>query len=398
MRVKSSITELAVFGGGALFERPRSTSNLVRPDVDRFLSYSRLFFNARRYSNDGPVVRLLEERLARFHETRFCIAFCSGFWGLVLAMKCLALEGRREVVMPSLTYRRMADIASWAGLIPRFCEVDAQALAICAATAEPCINSDTALLLGIHPLVNCCDAAGLERLAATHGLPLLFDSVESVFEAPGGRRIGTFGAAECFSLHASKLINGFEGGYLTTNDADLAARLAVMRGFGFLGQDNAVELGSNAKLNEIHAAMALAGLDDLDGQVLRNRRRYEAYRERLASCAGIRLLQYNERERCSFKNIVVELTPDWPLSRADTLAILNQEGVLARAYYSPALHQREADYATKSGPLPLTERLAEQFMLLPCGHFVDRDDIDQIVALLAFLRAQATSIRKRWAR
>jgi dTDP-4-amino-4,6-dideoxygalactose transaminase len=226
-------------------------------------------------------------------------------------------------------------------------------------------------------------------------LPVLFDSVESMYETVGGRKVGSFGAAETFSMHASKLINGFEGGYVTTDDDRLAARLARMRAFGFYGQDNIEELGMNAKLNEVHAAMALAGLDDLESQVVRNRHRYEQYRSLLQGVPGLRLMEFDESQRCSFKNILVELRDDWPLSRADTLAILNAEGMLARAYYDPPLHRQKVSYPAISGDLPVTDRLAMRYMLLPCGHFVHDADTVQIVATLRYLFDHADEIDGR---
>jgi dTDP-4-amino-4,6-dideoxygalactose transaminase len=297
--------------------------------------------------------------------------------------------------MPSLTYRRLADVVAWAGLTPHFCEVDATSLAIAPAQAAACINDDTALLLGVHPIVNCCDAPGLEALSERSGIPLMFDAVESVYETVGGRKVGSFGSAEVFSLHASKLVNGFEGGYVTTNDPALAARLHIMRGFGFQGQDNIECLGINAKLNEVHAAMALAGLDDLEDQVLRNRARYRRYQQVLADIPGLRLLAFDEQERTSFKTIVVELNDAWPMSRAETLALLNAEGVLSRAYYWPALHTKKMQYPTVPAHLPLTEVLSERFMLMPCGHLVSEADIVAVADLLRFISRHAGAIHAR---
>src|ERR1700722_17688527 len=113
---KNNVAELAVLGGESLFAAPKSTSNLVRPDLQDFLGYSKIFFERRQYTNDGPLVRLLEQRLADFHQTEFCVAFCNGFWGIVLAMRVLARKGKSQVIMPSFTYRRLADIAAWAEL------------------------------------------------------------------------------------------------------------------------------------------------------------------------------------------------------------------------------------------------------------------------------------------
>ena len=394
-RVKRSIDELAIFGGARLFATPKPTSNLVRPDLDRFLGYSKTFFENHEYTN-GALVRQLEQRLAGFHGTQHCVVFNSGFWALALAIKALALPGRSELVMPSFTYRRMADIAAWTGLKPHFCDVEADTLATSAATVRPCINDNTALVLAVHPIVNFCDIDGLTALAQEKNVPLLFDSVESVYESYQGRKIGGFGAGEIFSLGASKLVNGFEGGYLTTNDARLAQRLAQMRDFGRNESGEVVaEGGLNARLNEAHAAMALAGLDDLEDQIERNRTRYHTYQRELAALKGIRLLEFDERQRPGYKNIVIEVLDDWPLSRADTVSILNAEMILARAYYTPPLHRKRMAYPYVPAELPVTDRLAERYILPPCGHLVSNQDIETIIALMRFMSAHARELNAR---
>jgi dTDP-4-amino-4,6-dideoxygalactose transaminase len=291
----------------------------------------------------------------------------------------------------------MGEIAALGGLIPRFCEVDPVSLGQTPETVAPCLNSDTALIVGVHPTVNCCDAAGLEKLSEGTGIPLLFDSVESTYETSGGRKVGCFGRAEGFSLHASKLINGFEGGYITTDDRELADRLRCMRGFGFAAEDLVVEFGINAKLNEIHAAMALASLDGLEDVVGRNRIRYDAYRRGLATVGGISVREFDEHDRCSFKNVLVELDDSWPLTRGRTLEILHAEGALARPYYWPALHTKETGFEKRFGALPVTEYLAERFILLPCGEQVKNEDISVIVQLLTFVAENAEAIDARLA-
>jgi dTDP-4-amino-4,6-dideoxygalactose transaminase len=386
---KSSAADLALFGAERLFSTPKSTSNLVQPEFERFIEYARTWF-APASQDSQSAVTLLEARLARFHETRHCVTFCSGFWALAITMVALARPGRREVVMPSLTYRRMADVVAWTGLLPRFAEVDPDTLAISGATAAECVGEDTALLLGVHPIVNCCDVQQLVELAEERHIPLLFDAVESVYERSGAGKIGTFGMAECFSLHASKLLNGFEGGYVTTNDSALAATLTARRdGHG------SCRGVLDAKLNELHAAMALAGLDELDAQVARNRARYERYRFRLEHLSGIRLLSFDESQPTSYKNIVVELLSDWPLPRDLTIELLNADNVLARAYYSPPLHSKPMAYPHVPAELPLTDRLAECFLLLPCGDFVTLEDIDAVVGLLEFIKTHAAQISGR---
>ncbi len=357
----------------ALFDPPVSTSNLVLPDPANIMAYARLAHAGE------PVTAMLEARLAAFHHTEHCVAMCNGFWALVLVMRALTLPGRSDVVMPSLTYRRMADVAAWAGLRPRFCEVDRATLACSAETMRAAVTPEVGLLLAVHPIVNQCDAPEIEHLARELALPLLFDAVESAFEWVGGRKIGSFGQAECFSLHASKLLNGFEGGYITTNDPALAGRVRTL-------SDGRNGDGMDLRLNQFHAAMALASLDDLQDQGCRNRERYETYRQLLADLPGLRLLHFDTAGPTSYKTIVVELTAYWPLSRAETLARLNAQNILARAYYHPPLHQKPMAYPYVPASLPDTDELSERFMLLPCGHHVSLGDIELVVRQLAAMQ------------
>jgi dTDP-4-amino-4,6-dideoxygalactose transaminase len=384
---KKTRDNLAAFGGPALFDPPRSASSLAKPDFERFMRYSETFHDAHWFTNAGPISVALEDRLAQFHRVNQCVTFSSGFWALVIAMRLLALPARREVIMPSLTYRRLADAASWAGLVPTFCEVDGQSLAVTAAGMSGLIGANTALLLAVHPIVNCCDVKTLEALASKFGLPLLFDSVESCYETVNGRKVGECGDAEVFSMHASKLINGFEGGYLTTNSIELADEARRVRAFGFERRDRVASLGMNAKLNEVHAAMAMASLDGLEDLVDHNRGIYDAYRAVLPKVCGLRLLEFDTKDMTAFKNIVVELEDDWPIDRAILLHLLHPEGVLARAYYSPALHQRDFAFLTRKQPLPVTDFLEKRFLLLPCGSRMSQDDVVRLVDLLSFISA-----------
>jgi dTDP-4-amino-4,6-dideoxygalactose transaminase len=376
------------------FDPPKSIGSLANPDRARFLEYSRIFYEQRQYTNNGPVNRLLESRLAEWHQTKRCVTFASAFWGISLAIRHLATPGRREVITPSLTYRRMGEIIASAGMIPRYCDIDPDTLAQTPATTRPCINDDTALILGAHPTVNCCDAEGLEALAAESGVPILFDSVESTFETVGGRRVGTFGQGEAFSIHATKLINGFEGGYIVTNDTELADALSLIRSFGIPAEDKVACFGINAKLNEIHAAMAMASLDGLSDLVERNRRRYLSYRELLQDLEGISLREFDPKEQTSFKNILVRLDDRWPLERDDTLALLQAEGALARPYYSPALHTHDTAFETRFGPLPTAETASRQHVLLPCGDQMSLADVETVVGLLRFMARHADEVRR----
>jgi len=393
---KDTLGDLAFFGGPRAFESVRSTSNLVQPDSDKVIRYIRTAYEQRRLTDNGLLVQTLEKRLAEIHETAHCITTCSGFIALMICMRVLALKGRREVIMPSLTYRRLADVAAWAGLTPCFCNVDVTSLGMTRDTVEPCISGETALIVGVHPITNLCDIDGLEQVSSAHSIPLLFDSVEAAWATHKGKMIGSFGHAEVFSLHASKLLNGFEGGYVMTNDGDLADALRAMSRYGYLGEDSSAEMGLNAKLNEMHAAMTLACLDDLDNQIERNRQRHLRYHQFLSPIRGLDVIPYDEIEKRGYKNVLVRLNASWPLTRDLTLQVLHAENMLARPYYFPALHTKATTYTThRCGDLRTTEWLSRCYILLPCGDFVSEDDIRVVADLLDFLQHRGREINDR---
>jgi len=387
-------SDLALFGGAPIFSEIRSTSNLAKPDIEIFLKYLKSSFDLGLQTNNGPLNQELESRLAELHEVDHCVTFCNGFWGLVLTIKELALPNKSQVVMPTMTYRRLADVVVWSGLTPNFCDIDPGVLGVSVETVESRISSDTALILVAQPIIKVCDMNGLVDLAETHKIPIVFDSVEASYASIKGRMVGSFGDAECFSMHASKLINGFEGGYMTTNNAELASIVKLTRAFGMHGQDNVTRLGVNAKLNEVHAAMALAGLDDLPNQIQRNLRRYKQYKEGLQAIRGLEIVEYDSGEKRSFKNVLVKLNSEWPMSRENTIHLLHAENMLVRPYYFPPLHTKDTDYDSIISDLPNAELVSEQYLLLPSGEFLSERDIERILTLLLFLQENGIEFPK----
>jgi dTDP-4-amino-4,6-dideoxygalactose transaminase len=369
-----------------LFAEAKPTGNLYRPDIEAFLNYSRTFYQNKCYTDEGDLCRLLEIRLAEFHRVERVVSVNSGFWGHVLALHALALPGRREVIAPAFGYRRTDDMIAWAGFIPHFCDVDPETLCASVDTITSALNDNTAAILAPHPMVNCCDAKGIEELGRALAIPVVFDSVEAGYRAYKNRRIGGFGDAEVFSMHSTKLLNSFEGGYVTTNNTELADRLDNMKRFGLI-RGNTIEDGValNAKLNEVHAAMALASLDEIEEQIAQHHRKYELYLGGLRNIDGLKIVEYKESERPDYRLIVVRIGASWPLSREDTLRLLEAEKALARPYYAP-LNHKVVEYPRICPELPVTEAIFREFMVLPSGSHVSEDDVGKIVDILASIR------------
>ncbi len=392
--LKKHVEDFALFAGKPVFDSFRTTMSLTKPDKAKFLENAKISFEQMQLSNNGPNVRALEEELAYLHGVKYCIAFANCFYAMTLTIKAMALKGKKQVIVSPLTYRRMADIILWAGLQPHFCEVNDE-LYIDVKTIEPCINEDTALILLPHPITNIAPVDEVETLARKYALPLLIDSVEACGGIYKGKKIGSFGDAEAFSFEPSKVFNGGEGGYITTNNFDLVQKLRPMRSFGFVQQDMIECLGMNLKLNEIHAALARASFSDFAQVLSANKTQHLAYKEYLADIEGLELVLYDLSEEKNCKSCLVKLNEKWPLSRELTLELLNAEKIFARAYYYPALHTVSKERNMWDKELPNAKRLSEKYIILPMGTSVSCDDIKEISLVLKDILVYATQIIKK---
>ncbi|MBI1731273.1 MAG: aminotransferase class I/II-fold pyridoxal phosphate-dependent enzyme [Gammaproteobacteria bacterium] len=395
--MKHTVEDLGVFGGRTIFPAARPIGQLALPNREAFFRLVAGVYARRRITNNGPLVQKLERRLAQLHQVRHCIAVANASLGLILLMQALARHAGGEVIMPAFTYAGLPHLAQWAGLRPRFCDVEARSHALDPACAAAAIDDGTALILAVHQVNSPCFITEFEQLSRDTGVPLVFDSVHGARCSFQGRPIGGFGRAEVFSLHATKLLNGFEGGYITTSDDMLADLLRRQRNFGYVDEAATAGIGLNAKLNELHAAAALSCLDDLDALVQRNQRRYELYRAAFAGISGLDCVRYADNgERWNYEFFLLEVTDAFPLSRNQIVTVLRAEQALARPYYSPPLHLSQHCPAFIDPPsLPVTETLSRRFIQMPVGETLQPEDISALADLFRFMQGNAAAIRPR---
>jgi len=394
---KRRIDDLALFGGPPAFPE---TLHVGRPNIGSstaLVSHLRKMLRRRWLTNYGPVVQQFERRIAELVGVDHCVAVCNATLGLQVVGKALALVG--EVVVPAFTFVATPHAFRWVGIEPVFCDVDLTSHNLDPADVSACLSSRTAAIVGLHCWGQPCPVPELEELARRRSVPLIFDAAHAFGCQLGRRPVGSFGNAEVFSFHATKFVNSFEGGAITTSDPHLARELRLLINFGFRGYDDVATLGTNAKMSEIHAAMGLVSLDYMERIVLHNRRNYAAYRRSLAHLPGIQVRELFSSGHGNYQYVVVELDPlHCPLSRDSLLAILHAEGVLARRYFSPGCHRMEP-YVSRvtppPRPLPNTDLLVQRVLQLPTGTAVSLIDIARIAELIAFALDHGEEIRAR---
>ncbi len=347
------------------------TLHVGRPNIGNRVSLMRRLndiLDRRWLSNDGTYVRALEYNIAEMVGVRHCIAVCNATVGLQVAMKAAGVTG--QVIVPAWTHIATAHALTWIGLEPVFVDVTPWHN-IDTARVQEAITARTGAILGVHLWGRPCWTEQLERIASCHEFPLLFDAAHAFGCSESGRMIGGFGDAGVFSFHATKFVNGFEGGVICTNDDGLAERARAMINFGY--QDGEIQhMGTNAKMSEPSAAMALTSMESMGEFVAINRCNYHEYRRQLP---GVTFVEFDESESNNYQYVVIEL-PD----RDKVMEALHAENVLAKRYFWPGLH-RERPYNT-GATLPETERLAACTLVLPTGTAIGVAEITRVCDII----------------
>jgi dTDP-4-amino-4,6-dideoxygalactose transaminase len=389
--MKRKLEELAAFGAQPLFKDPVHVSRPNIGDRDALVQRMNDALDRRWLTNDGPLVRELETRLASFMQVEHCIAMCNATVAMEVLGHALALSG--EVIVPAFTFVATAHAFSWIGLRPVFCDVEPAFHTLDAADVARAMTKNVSAVVGVHLWGNVCDDSALRT--AAQGRPLLFDAAHALGCGVGARKVGSFGDAEIFSFHATKFFNTFEGGAITTSDDALARELRLMRNFGFTGYDAVATIGTNAKLNEVSAAMGLTSLDAMPELLQINEQRWTEYQSELAGLKGLRMVRPHAGATSNHQYAGIEVHETAGITRDQLLALLWSENVRARRYFFPGCHRLPPYADGNARALPVTERLVNQVLVLPAGGSVSNDDVAAIVDVIrtALENADAVSAK-----
>ena len=378
--------ELAIFGKAPRFEK---SLHVGKPNIgnrEKFLERMNEILDSGWLTNHGPFVSEFEKRIADFTGVRNCIAICNGTIALEIATRALELKG--EVIVPSFTFIATVHALQWQEITPVFVDIDPHTYNIQADMIEQMITPKTTGIIGVHLWGRPCDTDAIEEIAKRRNLKVIYDASHAFGVTKNGKMIGNFGDAETFSFHATKFMNTFEGGAITTNNDELAAKIRLMKNFGFSGLDNVIYIGTNGKMTEVSAAMGLTSMENMKDFIEVNKMNYYSYRDKLSKVPGITMIEYDESEECNYQYVVIEVDKNKAkLSRDELMAILHAENVLARRYFFPGCHKMEPyrSYYPHAGYLlPVSEMKSQMVMSLPTGVAVSEEDIEKVCDIIDY--------------
>lgn len=342
----------------------------------------------------GPRVARFEEAFAARVGAREGVAVSSCTTALHLALVACGIGPGDEVVVPSFSFIATANAVRYVGAAPVFADVDVVTGNLTPETVEPVLTARTRAVMLVHQGGMPADVDAMRALCSRHGLRLVEDAACAAGSTYRGKPVGADAQIAAWSFHPRKLLTTGEGGMITLDDADQARRLKRLREHGMdlsaaarhasTGPvfESYLEVGYNYRMTDIQAAVGLVQLDKLDEMIVRRRELATRYHELLADLPGVSPVRDPEYGRSNFQSFWVLLdSEDFPGGRDDALRRLAAAGVSARRGIMAA-HLEPAYRDVEHVPLPVTERLTRDSLILPLFHTLTAAQQEHIVDVL----------------
>jgi dTDP-4-amino-4,6-dideoxygalactose transaminase len=212
----------------------------------------------------------------------------------------------------------------------------------------------------VHVYGNVCDIEGFERLREKYGVKIIYDAAHAFGVMGGdGVTIGACGDMSMFSFHPTKLFHSCEGGLLVFRDESIQQKLFDLRNFAIHSETECIDVGTNAKMNELQALMGLLCLNKIDELLAWREKIHETYKAAFADCPTVKYLDYSQnRAYCPI------LFKDFE-TRERVYTELNEKcNVFTRRYFYPLLTDF-APYVYAKGTCPVAEDMAKRVLTLP---------------------------------
>jgi dTDP-4-amino-4,6-dideoxygalactose transaminase len=351
----------------------------LRPALDdalgRVLSRGRFVLDAE--------VEAFEHDFARYVGCRFAIGVGSGTDAVQLALRASGTRPGDEVVTVSHTAVATVAAVELADARPVLVDIDPASCTLDPALVEPALSPRTRAILPVHLYGTTVEMGPILEIARRRGLSVVEDCAQAHGATYQGRRVGSLGEAGCFSFYPTKNLGGLgDGGMVTTNDADLAARVKALRQYGWGERRTSAIGGLNSRLDEIQAAALRVKLPHLDHWNARRRALSTMYRQ-VARQVGLEVPDAPAAGESVFHLGVVRS------ERRDELAAhLARAGIETRVHYPEPVHRQDAyrHLVRPGASLPMTEHAAQTVLSLPLYPELTDEEAGTVVAAVATWR------------
>jgi UDP-2-acetamido-2-deoxy-ribo-hexuluronate aminotransferase len=330
----------------------------------------------------GPEVAELEEKLAAYTGSKYCISVANGTDALQIAQMALGIGPGDEVITPGFTYIATAETVALLRAKPVYVDIDPRTYNLDPALLEAAITPRTKAIVPVSLYGQCADFDAINAIAAKHGIPVIEDAAQSFGATYKGRKSCNLTTIACASFFPSKPLGCYgDGGAIFTNDDELAK---VMRQIARHGQDRRyhhVRVGVNSRLDTLQAAILLPKLAVLDEELAQRQRVADTYNRLLSpviasearqSMPAIQTPYIEPHNTSAWAQYTIQVP-----NREALQEQLKQAGIPTAVHYPIPLNKQPA-VSNDQTNLPVGDEVAMRVISLPMGPYVNVDQIHYI--------------------
>ncbi|HVZ65809.1 MAG TPA: DegT/DnrJ/EryC1/StrS family aminotransferase [Lacunisphaera sp.] len=341
----------------------------------------------------GPRVLELEKEFAARSRTAHAIAVANCTTALHLALLVLEVGPGDEVIVPPHSFIATANAILYCGARPVFVDIDPTTLNLDPTKVAAAITPRTKAIMAVHQVGRPAELAELAALARQAGVPLLEDAACAAGSEYRGQPIGCnqWSSLVCFSFHPRKIISTGDGGMITTDRADFAAKLRLLRQHGMSVNDlqrhgaktvvteEYPVLGYNYRLTDVQAALGLAQLRRVPAIVARRREIAARYDAAFAATPGVAIFREPAHARWNQQTYLIRLAGRPAAERDAFMQHLLDAGIASRRGIM-SMH-REAVYTARFGVqhFPESESASDECVCLPLYTQMTDDEINRVI-------------------
>ena len=344
------------------------------PDKEKYKKYIDEIYANGWITNNGPMVKLLEKRLAEYLGVKNIVLVSNGTVALEIAYRTLGIEG--DVITTPFSFVATTSSIVTNGLNPIFADIDSQTLNMDPRNIEELVTSNTSAIVPVHVFGNACEVERIDVIAKKNNLKVIYDAAHAFNVKYKGESILNYGDISTLSFHATKTFHSIEGGALIINDDSLVEKARYLINFGIKNAEEIPELGTNAKMNEFQAAMGLCVLDDMQDLYAKRRIVYAFYKKELEGV--VKFQEQNEDSTQNYSYFPIILESEEQLKKIEKA--LNLKDIFPRRYFYPSLDT--LDYIDPTQCCEISRDIASRILCLPMYAELDSADQKEIIKIL----------------
>lgn len=334
------------------------------PNREKLNQYLDGIYERNWLTNNGPLVQELTNRLEDYLGVENLLLVSNGTLALQIAYRALGINelvngNPAEAITTPFTFIATASSLKWEGLQPVFADIDPETWCLAPGNIEAKITPETVVIVPVHVFGNACDVEAIGAIAQKYNLKVIYDASHAFGVNYKGESLLKHGDAATLSFHATKLFHTGEGGAIIFKCKEDLDRAKAIINFGITGPESIEELGINAKMNELQAAMGLCVLDEIEANMTARHAVWEAYERELAGSVQLQKRSSNLTYNAAYFPAVFE-NETVALQVAD---LLKKNGILARRYFFPSLET--IGFLEQADHQPVSSDVAGRILCLP---------------------------------